>query len=124
MAKSRGHLHIGNLLSQLNFKAVEEYSVQKVDPTSKIRGWYDWVLLDIKVVIEIQGAQHEIATSYTGDVEEAVSNLWNNRLRDRAKQLAADNAGWGYLAIPYKQCLSMTLAELTELVSNSINTSA
>lgn len=115
--KSKGHLLIGSLLAQTNFKIQEELPVSAIADT-KYRGWYDWAILDLKVVIEIHGEQHYQATSFgktspgEDKVEQAVSNLALNKLRDSNKERIATEAGWGYLAVPYTELSGLTTEKL------------
>ena len=99
---SKGHARVGELLSACNFKYVEEYPVSKVNPNSRLRGWYDWAILDLHCVIEVHGEQHYHAVDFSGkDAEGSVMKLHEQRLQDTAKERAATEAGWAYVAISY-----------------------
>src|ERR1700674_5832261 len=93
---SKFHKKVGEILRDSpifkNFKLYQEYPVTWINPqmTSLARCHYDWVLLDLKVVIEVHGQQHFQQTRFGGISEdEAQQRFEEQTQRDYAKQLAA-----------------------------------
>jgi len=120
--KSKGHILIGELLSFCNFKYAEEVPVSKINPNSTLRGWFDWVILDLKCVIEVHGRQHYEAVDFSGkDAEGAVMKYNEQKLQDAAKQRAAAEGGWGYLAIPYIALKDLSEEDLFVMVKEAVD---
>lgn len=103
---SSGHQFIGKLLAQppfLAYRIRQEYPVQLINPSwHSGRHKFDWVILDLKLVIEVHGAQHSQPVRWSNDIsqDEAIAALENRQRVDWQKQRAAEEAGWGYIAIP------------------------
>lgn len=103
---SKLHKHVGDLLMQSIFKGYDvrqEYPVKGVDVYFRSgREKFDWVILRLKVVIEVMGEQHFKPVRFGGiSVDEAVSNFEELVRRDIKKRKAAERAGWAYVAIHY-----------------------
>lgn len=81
----------------------QEYPVQIIDPTyGNSKHTFDWVDLDLHMVIECHGEQHYEAVTFGGiDIEEAESRLLQQKSRDADKAQAAVRMGWSYIEIPY-----------------------
>lgn len=104
--QSKLHLLIGKLLKQnifSNYRILEEYPVVKVNPLYKNTSHrFDWVILDLKVIIECHGKQHYSPVNFGGISNElAIERLSSQKVRDQNKAQAAINAGYTYLEIPY-----------------------
>jgi hypothetical protein len=86
-----------------SYKIYQEYPVNKINPEFQSgREKFDWVILDIGVVIECHGKQHYEPVTFGGiDVEEATKRFNEQQYRDEAKKTAALEAGFTYIAIPY-----------------------
>jgi hypothetical protein len=121
---SYGHCHIGNLLRNSkyfkNYRIFQEYPVSRINPAIKNNKLkYDWVILDLKVVIEIMGVQHECPTRWSKQVTEQqmYENFYDLQRRDRIKKNAAIDAGYTYIAIQYKDIDSVD----EEFILNKLN---
>jgi hypothetical protein len=109
--KSTSQLHrkIGEILktspSFRFYRIYQEYPVSKINPNcTNQRLRFDWVILDLKLIIEGMGKQHEIPTDFSGKAEDGgVSQFQNIQYRDKLKKDFAENAGWTYIAISYKE---------------------
>ena len=112
LAKNASKLHkrVGELLTSEDspyrfYEIRQEYRVSDVNPTYKSnREKFDWVILNLKVVIEIHGEQHHKAVTFGGiSPEEAPDNFKRRIELDQQKQEAAQKAGWGYVVVSYKE---------------------
>lgn len=106
--KSASKLHraVGDCLRDSDlfrhYEIYQEYPVVKVNTTySESSHHFDWVIIELKVVIECHGRQHYKVVAFDGDVEKAVLQFSDLKGRDRAKRRAAMSAGWAYVEIPY-----------------------
>lgn len=106
---SQLHQKVGNALKDTsspfrNYKIYQEYPVNKINPNYPCSAHrFDWVILDLKIVIECHGQQHFKIASFGGiSKEEAVDKLDDQKVRDRNKMNAAIEVGFTYIEIPYK----------------------
>ena len=77
-------------------KIYQEYPVDKIDVTfSNSRRKFDWVVLDLKLVIECHGRQHY------EDVPHFGVSYQDQAVIDCQKQFAAITAGFTYIVVPY-----------------------
>lgn len=106
---SEGHQVIGNLLHSskyfANYKIYQEYPVHTLNSAFKSgREKFDWVILDLHIVIEFHGQQHREAVRFGGiSQEEAEDNLKNQKIRDLAKRAAAEAVGFSYVVFWYDE---------------------
>jgi len=105
---SRLHKKIGEVLRNKNsvfapFKIYQEYPVSKINTSYKNnRHKFDWVILDLFIVIEGMGEQHTKPSTFGGiSKEQAEENFIDQKYRDTVKMDAAIEAGFTYLSIPY-----------------------
>lgn len=102
---SKLHRTVGEILRTgllKNYKIYQEYPVNRIDSSfTDGRCKFDWVILDLKVVIEVHGEQHYKCCTFGADPEEAVQNFRNIQKRDELKMEAAIRSGYTYIAIPY-----------------------
>lgn len=110
---SEGHQKIGKILSEppfAHYRTREEYPVVEVNPLyENSRHRFDWAIIDLKLIIEVHGEQHYKPVCFGGmDIEQAVSNLYDQEYRDEKKRQAAIDAGWIYLSIPYWKLKDIT----------------
>ena len=107
MSTSNPHRLIGRILFSSSifshYRILEEYPVVKVNPLYGDNSHrFDWVILDLKLVIEVHGEQHYRPVRFGGvSIEEAILNYNTQQWRDNRKQRAAEDAGWVYLSIPH-----------------------
>lgn len=105
---SKYHKYVRNILLTdhrfRNHKIMEEYPVSSVSPDwYSNRHKFDLVILDLKVVIEVHGEQHYHRTIWkkTQLAEEVEATYLQQKDLDYRKKLAALDAGWVYIEIPY-----------------------
>ena len=88
----------------------------EINPTYKSnRERFDWAILELKVIIEVHGQQHYKQSTFGGDPLKAEKRFKEQQERDKLKEQAAREAGWGYLAIPWYEC-TLTIDELTDRI--------
>lgn len=85
------------------YKIYQEYPVSDICSSYKNHSHkFDWVILDLKIVIEVHGEQHYKEVDFGGEGQEkAADRLSSVRHRDRVKMDAAIEAGFTYIEIPY-----------------------
>jgi len=84
-------------------RVYQEYPVKLID-TSFFSGAYkfDWVDLDLKLVVECHGAQHYVPTDFGGrGSKQAEENFAFVQASDFSKKSAALRAGWTYVVVPH-----------------------
>lgn len=123
---SKLHKKVGEILKTSDlfrhYKVYQEYPVTDINPSfNNSRCKFDWVILDIKVVIEVHGAQHYVVSSFGADPEEAVNRFQRQKIRDAQKQLAAEEAGWGYVEVSYKEIKNLTPDNLWEKIKLALS---
>jgi very-short-patch-repair endonuclease len=102
------HRTVGNALRAhplfSGHQIYQEYPVERIAPEFKLKGChFDWVVLDLKLVIEAHGAQHYTPTAFDGNKAQAQSNLEDIQERDEAKMWAAVEAGFAYMIVKYDE---------------------
>jgi very-short-patch-repair endonuclease len=118
---SSGHKALGNLLRSSSLfkgnKIYQEYPVNKLNPAYKSgREKFDWVILNLKVVIEVMGAQHYAPVTFGGRPSEAEARFKKQVVRDSKKKLAAEEAGFTYVAITDTVAKKITDQELYSML--------
>lgn len=102
---SKLHRTVGEVLrkSFSGYRVYQEYPVSRINPSYRDTSHhFDWVILDLNVVIECNGEQHESISCFGGtDCLSALENLTATRRRDIRKMEAAIEAGWTYIVIPW-----------------------
>ena len=121
------HQTVGNILQTSplfkGHKLFQEYPVSKINKDYKGSHWFDWVVLDLKIVIECHGNQHLRPTRFGGVSQEtAQENFVNQKYRDTTKMEAAIKAGYTYIAIYEKDKKKLTDEYLWNLYSSCVNT--
>jgi hypothetical protein len=123
---SRLHRKVGEILRApagyfSGYKIYQEYPVQKVNPDwHSGRHHFDWVILDLRVIIEVHGEQHYKPVCFGGiSEEEAEAKLTQQQMSDAAKREAALDAGWAYVAIPWDMVDRLTSGFLVDLIEAS-----
>lgn len=105
---SKLHRKVGDILRDpkgifSGFKVYQEYPVARIASSyGNSSHMFDWVVLDLHLVIECHGIQHYKPTSWTGEKDEKA--IWDHqdiKTRDKLKKDAAESAGWAYVEIPY-----------------------
>ncbi len=97
---SKGHKLIGEILRTSpyfkNYISYQEWPVSKINSSWKSnREHFDWVVPQLKLVIEYHGRQHAQPVCFGGvSQEQAEENFVNQQLRDQAKAQSANEAGW------------------------------
>ena len=99
------------------YKAYQEYPVNRINQDFK-NGMckYDWVILDLKVVIEVMGEQHAKWIPFFHKTE---AEYFEQLRRDKEKKDAAEEAGYTYIAVAHDETL-----DVDRLVDLAIKNSA
>lgn len=119
---SRLHKAVGEVLRTGEafgeHEAYQEYPVNRVNedyPDSSHH--FDWVIPDLKVVIECHGIQHYKVVDWEGgEAEKAISAYKALKERDFAKREAAWAADWIYVEVPYWKEHDIDEKELLDLI--------
>lgn len=103
---SKLHKVVGEILRNNNifsgFTAYQEYPVDRVNqcyPHSSHH--FDWVIPAIRIVFECHGKQHYEPVAFDGDDEKAIDSFRAIKSRDQDKKIAALDANYTYVVIPY-----------------------
>lgn len=104
---SKLHRYVGEILKDPIFrlhKIYEEFPVSTVNPNwHSNRHKFDWVIKDLRVVIEVQGQQHKKMVKWNGNTsdDQARGKLEYQIYTDTRKKQAAIDAGWAYVDISF-----------------------
>jgi hypothetical protein len=102
---SKLHRQVGDILKSsplfAGHKIYQEYPVVQISPDyPHSNQWFDWVVLDLKLVIECHGKQHEEAVRFGGtSLESAEEKFVQQKYRDTTKMEAAIKAGFTYICV-------------------------
>ena len=117
---SKLHRAVGEALRDsvfANFRLYQEYPVNRINPDFPDgRCKFDWVILDLKIVLECHGTQHYICTHFGGDVEKSIVAFEKLKQRDEAKKEAALSVGFSYIVIPYSDLKNIDPAYILALL--------
>ena len=126
---SKLHLKVGEVLrnpnnSFSNFRIYQEYPVKSLVSTySNSRHRFDWVILDLQLVIECHGKQHFVKADFGGKRDGSeVDNLKAIQERDLQKKNAAIEAGYTYIVIPYSDIKIIDEKYIWDLYEQEKNT--
>jgi len=123
---SKLHKTIGRILrtskSFKNYSIYQEYPVNRINSNFKSgREKFDWIIKDLKIIIECHGQQHYFPVNFGGiSDEEAISKFRKQQYQDRIKKKAAEQAGWTYIVVKYDE--KITVALLLSKIENYIKT--
>lgn len=101
------HKKVGNILRKSDifkgFSIYQEYPVSRINSDYQSnREKFDWVVLELKIVIECHGRQHYEVIDFSGEAEDGGYGAFQaQKRRDRKKKNAALDAGFTYIEIPY-----------------------
>lgn len=120
---SKLHRKIGDLLRShpafKHHKLYQEYPVNKINSDADSRWHFDWVIPNLKIVIEVHGQQHYKVCTFGMKVEDAIDSFHNIQRRDQLKKDAALAAGFTYIVIPYNKVNSLTGSDLLQLIKEN-----
>jgi hypothetical protein len=107
----------------LGYKIYQEYPVNRVLKTYKnSRHKFDWVILDLFLVIECHGEAHYGPVQFGGiSKEDAEINFRSQQVRDESKREAAISAGFTYVIVPYWDLQKITPDYIWTLYKQNIN---
>lgn len=88
---------------------------------SSNRERYDWVVPQLKVIIECHGIQHYKFQTFGEDAEVALMRWKAAKSRDARKKEVAIENGWTYMEIPYTDEKDIDSAYLLEKFNSSFN---
>ncbi len=78
---------------------------------------FDWYIEELKIVVELHGAQHYKATNFGSTSYDATQKAFKEgKQRDSDKQEAAEEAGYKYIAISYKEIPKLNGDYLTKRI--------
>ena len=106
---SKLHKAVGDMLHESpifsNYRIYQEYPVNRVSPYfDSGREKFDWVILDLMVVIECHGQQHYKPVRFGGITEQEAKDKFQAQvMRDLEKKLAAEKAGWIYVIFKFDE---------------------
>jgi len=93
---SRLHRAVGDALLNKespfkNYKVYQEYPVNRINPDYQDgRHKFDWVILDLRLVIEVHGEQHFKPVDFGGEGSDKAEENWRDtQFRDTKKKRAA-----------------------------------
>ena len=107
VSASKQHRLVGDILRKSeffkNYSIYQEYPVNKINEKfSSGREKFDWVVYELKLIIEVHGKQHYEPVRFGGCTpEQAIYNLADTKSRDSQKLDAAISMGWTYIEIRY-----------------------
>lgn len=118
------HRIIGDLLRQSplfkGHRLFQEYPVYLINSNFKSkREKFDWIILDLKTVIEVHGQFHYQPVPWLPP-SMAQQLLEKQQTRDAAKKQAAIDANWCYIAINYQEIPDINDEEIFRQISESI----
>lgn len=128
LAKNASKMHklVGKLLTcnespYKNYEIRQEYHVTMVNPDYICnREKFDWVILGLKVVIEVHGEQHYGPVCFGGiTIDEAKRNFLKRVHLDSIKQEAAERAMWAYVVVKYDET-DLTLDKLVNRITRAL----
>lgn len=117
--KSASKLHrmVGDILRThplfRNLRSYQEY------PIPHTLYHVDWMVLDLKLAIEIMGEQHERPVAFDGNNEHAKVRFEQQVERDRLKKRLAAEEGWKWLEFWYDE--KLTEDYVTEKIIKAIS---
>lgn len=106
---SKLHRAVGDMLRESpilsGYRIYQEYPVNMISPYyDSGREKFDWIIMDLMVVIECHGQQHYQPVRFGGITEEeAQANYAQQIIRDMLKKEAAIRAGWTYVVFKYDE---------------------
>lgn len=125
------HKIVGDILLYGNtfklYKIYQEYPVKAINPDFyNPQCKYDWVILDLKIVIEIMGEQHYKPVRWSRDITvgEAEMNFQDTQRKDEQKKNAALEVGFSYVALDFKTVRERNFNEgrLLQIIKDNLNT--
>ncbi len=123
---SSGHKKIGDLLrSAYPFnKVYQEYPVSRINPDCKNTKYhFDWVILDLCIVIEVHGQAHYFPVQFGGISEDQASEAYMDTVfRDKQKEAFARQAGYSYVVIPYTELKDISQEKLISFIRSACTT--
>lgn len=104
---SKGHIEVGQLIREMFAfsKIYQEYPVKRINPEWKSnKHKFDWVILDLKIVVEVMGEQHFKPVTFGGRSKEEAEVKFREQLEiDKRKKQAALQSGFKYAIIAYNE---------------------
>jgi len=106
---SKLHKAVGDMLHASpifsNYRIYQEYPVNMISPYfDSGREKFDWVIMDLMIVIECHGEQHYKPVCFGGmPKEEAEAKYKEQVMRDLKKKMAIQKAGWTYVVFKYDE---------------------
>ena len=124
---SKLHKAVGEILRTADafgeYEAYQEYPVNRVNPLyPESSHHFDWVIPDLKVVIECHGVQHYKVVDWEGgEAEKAIVAYKALKERDFAKREAAWAVDWIYVEVPYSVEKKLNETVLLDMITEARN---
>jgi hypothetical protein len=136
--RSIGHGEVGKILRHSfgSHKILEEYPYKKMLAEYYKRNKHivpdnsllakaqnlraDWVILDLKIAIEVQGDQHYAPVRFAGDMNCAELMYFDQRLRDHMKREIASESNWTLVEIPYTKEYTPNQDDILSMIYDEI----
>lgn len=124
---SKLHKKVGEALRSgifSKYKVYQEYPVDKINDSYRNSSHkFDWVILDLFLVIEAHGMQHYKKVNFGGmSDEQAEERFVSQRHRDNVKMDAAIEAGFTYIVVPYSDIKIVDSSYILNLYKKCLNT--
>lgn len=90
-----------------HYTSYQEYPVNRINPDFKNgKCKYDWVIIELRVIVEIMGEQHAKWIPFFHKTE---ADFVAQQERDEEKKQAALEAGYTYIAVAHNETLDVDL---------------
>jgi hypothetical protein len=127
-SSSKLHRKVGDVLRASSifsgYRIYQEYPVRRLVPAYPHGSHrFDWVVLDLFLIIECHGKQHYQVTNFGGSTDEAVQSFYSQQIRDFKKRQAVEDAGYTYIIVPYTDLEKVDDAYLWQLYIKNRNDS-
>lgn len=105
------------------YQILQEYPVNRINPSfDSGREKFDWVILDLHIILECHGEQHYRPVTFGGiGLNEARLRFESQQERDLAKKESAITAGWSYISIPYTDEDKISEVYILDLIGRNCN---
>jgi hypothetical protein len=138
ISKSKGHIIVGEILKNMFpiSKIYEEYKYNRlllmfykknsfvvrdnalIAKAGRLRA--DWVVLDKRLIVEIQGDQHYGPVRFGGSVDSSEMRYYDQKINDNTKRIIANEMNWLLVEIPYIHGVSLNENYVRGIITNTL----